>query len=443
MTYKVLWIDDQEEIVESTKLDADEYGIELDHFSNWQDAEVALRSNFDDYTAIIFDAYCKIKPSEDIKEEFIGTVLPSLARIIGEKHKLIPWYILSAGTMRDFTPIIRSAISARGDYNEECGQMLYIKDVSDDDPSNSHFLYENICKVGRERANNVVLFRHKEVFSYLGKDKLINERARKIMFKMLSALYQPEENIKFEYAGNPLRKVVEYVFRAARKIGVLTDECFDERDHIRLLDACRYLSGLTINCYNGKEMKKYKARWGNAGTEKDGSDGNTVFPSDIAMIVKNLLNYSSSDSHTYEELPYFVDEHNKELFFSYVFQLCHIIKWFGKFAEEHPDIEENKKFQKIVREDPEKPKAGIKDNWKEKKVKIKELPYIPPMSAQEHVGRSYMIFKDKETYYCGTCKLDDSIPYKSGQSIIIDEVRPNEGDDKERYPFIATKVSPL
>ena len=31
LTYKVLWVDDQEEIVESTKLDADEYGIELDH----------------------------------------------------------------------------------------------------------------------------------------------------------------------------------------------------------------------------------------------------------------------------------------------------------------------------------------------------------------------------------------------------------------------------
>ena len=81
LTYKVLWVDDQEEIVESTKLDADEYGIELDHYSNWEDAEIALRNNFEDYTAIILDAYCQIKPSEDIKEEFIGAVLPSLARI--------------------------------------------------------------------------------------------------------------------------------------------------------------------------------------------------------------------------------------------------------------------------------------------------------------------------------------------------------------------------
>ena len=91
---------------------------------------------------------------------------------------------------------------------EEWGQMLYIKDAPDDDPQNSRFLYENICRVGKAQANNAVLFRHREVFSYLGTDKLIDERARKIMLKMLSALYLPEENIKYEYAGNPLRKVV-------------------------------------------------------------------------------------------------------------------------------------------------------------------------------------------------------------------------------------------
>ena len=100
LTYKVLWVDDQEEIVESTKLDADEYGIELDHYTNWQEAEVALRNNFEDYSAIILDAFCKINKKEDKKEEFINAVLPSLARLYGEKNKLIPWYILSAGRSR-------------------------------------------------------------------------------------------------------------------------------------------------------------------------------------------------------------------------------------------------------------------------------------------------------------------------------------------------------
>ena len=71
-----------------------------------------------------------------------------------------------------------------------------------------------------------------------------------------------------------------------------------------MLDASRYLAGLTIDCYQGRKVS-HQARWGKAGEGKDGAGGDSVFPSDIAMLVKNILNYASSDSHTYEELPSF------------------------------------------------------------------------------------------------------------------------------------------
>ena len=438
LTYKVLWVDDQEEIVESTKLDADEYGIELDHYTNWQEAEVALRNNFEDYSAIILDAFCKINKKEDKKEEFINAVLPSLARLYGEKNKLIPWYILSAGTMNYFSHTVQGAEYQH--QTSEWGQMLYIKDVPDDDPKNSRFLFENIKRVGKSQANNIVLFRHKEIFSYLGKDRLIDERARKAMLKMLSALYLPEENIKYEYAGNPLRKVVEYIFRSARKLGFLTSDCFDNKDHIVLLDASRYLSGLTINCYDGRTVK-YQARWGKPGTGKDGAGGDTVFPSDIAMLVKNILNYSSSDSHTYEEEPYLIDEQTKELFFGYVMQLCHVIKWFGKYAENNPDIEANTKKQMIIKQSKEELKP--KEKEKQKKMEIEKVSVsIAPPTIEEIKSKKYLIMRDGATLYCGRCKLDASISYTSGQ-VVLEEIVNNEGDDKTNYPYIATKISKI
>ena len=156
LTYKVLWVDDQEEIVESTKLDADEYGIELDHYTNWQEAEVALRNNFEDYSAIILDAFCKINKKEDKKEEFINAVLPSLARLYGEKNKLIPWYILSAGTMNYFSHTVQGAEYQH--QTSEWGQMLYIKDVPDDDPKNSRFLFENIKVLSSVEAGRLTRF---------------------------------------------------------------------------------------------------------------------------------------------------------------------------------------------------------------------------------------------------------------------------------------------
>ena len=110
IVYKVLWVDDDKDIVKGTQLDAEEYGIQLDHYSNWEEAEIALKSNFKEYTAIILDANCQIKPNEPIKEWFITTVLPSLTGMFGENKRYIPWYILSAGTMDNFSFGMRSRI---------------------------------------------------------------------------------------------------------------------------------------------------------------------------------------------------------------------------------------------------------------------------------------------------------------------------------------------
>ena len=439
LTYKVLWVDDQEEIVESTKLDADEYSIELDHYTNWQEAETALKNNFEDYTAIVLDAFCKVRQDEDIKDVFISAVLPRLARICGEKKRFIPWYILSAGTMENFSRTVEGAEYEH--QTSEWGQMLYLKDVPDDDPKNSRILYENILRVGKAQANNIVLFRHRDVFTYLGEGKLIDERARKAMLKMLSALYVPEENIKYEYVGNPLRKVIEFIFRAAKKLGLLTEDCFDEKDHIVLLDANRYLSGLTINCYDGREIK-YQARWGKAGTGKDGSGGEFVFPSEIAMLVKNILNYSSSESHTYEEKPYLIDEQNKELFFGYLMQLCHVIKWFGQYASDNSDIERNKKMQRVIGISKDSIKSKTKDELIVKKIKKEDVGIVTSVcpTLEEIIGKQYLVMKDGKTLYCGNCKLDASLHCKEYQKVTLVNAIPNEGEDKDRFAYIATEI---
>lgn len=352
--YKVLWVDDLNraenneltDFYEGWQLKAEKYNIELVPFDNWEEAEKSLRKDFDEYSAIILDANCKIHKEDTEQEEFITAVLPSLTNIFGEKRSLLPWYILSAGTMTNFGKIVNGARYQHSKHDEDWGEMLYLKDVREGGNAPEK-LFENIVRVAKDMAMNVVLFRHYDTFCYLGQDKLIDARARELMLRMLSALYSPEENIKYEYAGNPLRKVVEYIFRAARKIGLLTEKCFDNKDHIILLDASRYLAGLTIDCYHGRKVS-HQERWGKAGEGKDGAGGDSVFPSDIAMLVKNILNYSSSESHTDEELPYLIDEQKKELFFGYVLQLCYVIKWFGKYAEENSNVEENKKKQVVI-----------------------------------------------------------------------------------------------
>ena len=407
---KVLWIDDEEKIVKSTKQDADEYGIMLDHYSNWQEAEKALKNNFEDYSAIIFDAFCQIRPNEDIKEEFITTVLPSLTGLFGEKKKYIPWFILSAGTMTNFSFIVKSATEHH--LSSEWGQMVYIKDRPDDDPQNSRFLFENIREVGEKQSNNIVLFRYRDVFRYLGEGKLIDNEARKEMLKMLSALYYPENHTGYTYEGNPLRKVMEYVFRAANKMGLLPQECFERDNQLNLLESNRYMSGMNT--------KHSHLRYGEAGPESDGSGGQTIFPKYMGHMTRAIIEFGSIDSHTNEAYPYTIDDANltltedeKELFFSYVLQLCHVIKFFGQFVDKNPDVAKNKAMKKVL--------STI------------------AASAADYEGFKGEIKQDsKGNCYCDKCILSFNAAQKNvGKRVELYDVTENEKSTKVLYPLWA------
>lgn len=424
VTYKVLWVDDDETIVASTLQDAEDYNLELVHFTNWQDAEVALRKHFQEYSAVILDANCKIHRDSIEEEEFITAILPSLLSIFSEKRQLLPWYLLSAGTMSNFESIVKGARYQHSSHESEWGNMLYLKDAVDGSDNSSARLFENIQRVAKDMATNIVLYRHRDVFAYLGENHIIDYQARVLMRRMLSALYYPEKNIKYEYAGNPIRKVVEYVFRAARKYGLLAEECFDKKDHIVLLDASRYMAGLNINYYEGREVKG-QIRWGNPGSAKDGAGGDSIFPSDIAMIVKNALNYSSADSHTEEETPYFIEEENKELFFSYVLQICHLIKWFGKYVKEHPDIEKNKEMKRVI--------TANNNNAKSNEVGTVRL------AKEDIIGKTYLVQSKNGIAVCGASKLSDDLQNRTG-AVTIKGVVNNNGSDKEEFPYIVTRI---
>lgn len=345
--YKVLWVDDELSIVQSMLTKAEGYNIDLCHVSNWKDAEQLLNTNFEDFSAIILDAECKIDNSNPEESSFIHKVLPSLKAIFGKKQEDIPWYILSAGTMENFDNTLNIAQFNRSDYEKEWGRMDYSKSSPADYDNCEEKLFENIRRVASNKTSNIILYRYKDTFKYLGDGKLLGKEAYNIMMKMLCNLYYPEKNLYFEYQGNPLRKVMEYLFRAAHKHGLLPNECFERCGQLNLLDANRFMSG--------KNTIHSMLRYGKEEDKRNGIQGDTIFPDYLGKITKNILNFASANSHTSESNEYtiddndlVVDENEKELFFGYVLQLCHAIKFFGHFVELHPNREENLSMIKKV-----------------------------------------------------------------------------------------------
>ena len=418
--YRVLWVDDQNkdeednltDFYEGWQLKAGNYDIELVPFDNWEEAEYTLRKDFDNYSAIILDAFCKYHKNDIEQELFIFKVLPRLIKLFEEKKRLIPWYILSEGTMSNYSQMMEGANFHHIPHEEEWGRMDYIKSAPSDDEKNFQYLFKNIIRVADKQPYNIVLFRHIDVFKYLGKDKLIDSQARNILLEMLSSLYTPDHNGKISYNGNPLRKVMEYVFRAAYKVGLLPQECIERDDQINLLESNRYMSGMNT--------RHSHLRYGMAGTGFEGGGGDTIFPEYMGHITKAIIAFGSIDSHTNEAFPYTIDdkdlsltENEKELFFSYVLQLCHIIKFFGNFVEEHPEIEVNKAMKKVID--------------------------VISARASDYEGYEGVIQQDSgNNYYCEKCILSYSAAKNHlGKKVKLYDVKENTKRTKTQYPLFA------
>ncbi len=410
--YKVLWVEDDQSIVQGYQIRAEEKNLDLEVATNWEEAKEKLLINFNEYSAIILDAQCRIKKSSGAPSHlFLGEVSDSLSRICGEKRKYIPWYVLSAGTMEKFDVILELINNEeRQSFNEQWGPLLYNKTdkriVYGREMDDVDVLFDNINRVASNIGINTVLFRHADVFKYLGEGKIIEHpQAKRYILKMLSALYYPEENINFEYEGNPLRKVIEYLFRSANKYGLLPDVCFDTKGGVNLTNSSKFMAGLDADAYEG--TNKYQIRYGVAGKD-------SIFDKEISNFVKGILDFSNSNSHTTDNEPYIIEDDKKEMFFAYLLQLCHVIKWFGRYVESHSDVEYNKSlFRKIET-----------DNTIDNK--------------SQYEGKVFLPEKDDEGYWhCGECWV--VIPYgQSGTMMKLRNISPNTNPKtKSKYPYFA------
>ena len=428
--YKVLWIDDEPEKVQVYKIWAGLRNIELVLRESWADAIPVLEKEFNELTAIILDANCKLNTADMGPDEgFLVGVLQELTGYFAKRERYIPWYILSAGTMSNFSFITNMVIRReRREREKDWGATVYIKPDVENQGENSP-LFNNIRLVGVNQSNNIVLYRYREVFKYLGANALISDEARKILLKALAVLYYPEENINYEFAGNPIRKVVEYVFKAGLKNGLLTNVFLDRKGFVIIWDSMQYLCGM--------EPTNIPFRFGKRGTKKDYSDNESVLPTTCYNTFKGLLNYVNVDSHTLgeeDDSPYKIDAESKDLFFSYVLFLCHIITCFGKYVEQHPDIEENRK--KCV---------SIPDR-KTTKEPLETKPaveFVQRVLPEEFIGQQFNVLQEKTFKYIGACKISPDIRVNLMARVRIEEVVPNTDKDNAKYPYIATKITIL
>ncbi len=400
----ILWVEDNEKLHLSFQMEAKRapYYLKLIPNSCWIDAEKVLMENYDDISAIILDAKCKYKNDDpDDTLLFLPNVLARLGELALLKKRTIPWFILSAGDGGDSGEVGRLdwTKSRRLEWDDWEGDF-YKKSI--DRPA----LFSRIRKiavVSNEIQIKTILY--KPVFEALNSMEGFDHRmAKNCLTDVLVALHFPLDNLDFKASlyYNQLRQVLECLFRACNKVGLVPDECI-ENGQVNLHQSYMYMAG--------KEAKY-------AGVVFNGEAGEKIASPHIASEMSSILYLGNNKSHTVEldendQLmmeEFFRTNNSKYIIFSLALQMCDVIVWLKDYMSKHSDKVENlSKCKQIDKDDKAK-----------------------------YEGKEFYPEKDENNYWhCGEC----SVPIKSihiGQKIRLRDVADNtDTRTKQQYKYFA------
>jgi hypothetical protein len=424
--YKVLLVDDNKALGTSLQPQAERYSLDLQQCECWEDAKQVFsnKNDFLEWDAIILDARCVDRKGSPADLHFLQCALRDINVFCERYNSKIPWYVLTAGGKEDFEFVMEDVRRIPRD-EKEWGKMLYFKDKPCDENGKDDidYLFENIQKAAPLRTRNKIKQQYSALFEVM-KSCQFEPESEDIMISVLSALHFPEENKGFDPVlyYNRLRQMVEYLFRAANKIGLLPDY-FIEGGKVNLQGSSLYLDDKPFT--PSKDSTILSIRYG--------EEGERVFHKNIASIVKNVLSVTSHHSHTIEIdkedekelLAYYLETRSPNLLFGYALQLCEVIIWFGNYAKSHNDREANLAKCKVVK--------------KETESILEQKPVI-----EEYEGKTFLLEQDeKRNLHCGYCLVSyKQNQDKIGNMVLLKEVEENKnsGELKKKYPYFASKV---
>ena len=321
--YNVLWVDEEPDKLGFKEI-AQRYDINVQQSRSWDRAKTALTSRFDSFSAVVLDGNSVIEDGTVSTPDFLYQAVREMEGIFAQHEERLPWYVLSSGTAPDFEKTIqRVAMGERNSMEEEWGRVFFRKG------SDLNELCVTIKHAATGKKDNKIRTMYSDVFRTL--ETYFTPDARQTMLDILKALHFPEENRNFDAVlyYTQLRRILEHLFRAANRLGMLPDEILGPKDKVNLANSSLYLSGREVNL--GSKMVRYK------------KPGQYIFPPVIAQIVKSILVVANKNSHTVELdaqgkaviMDYYNSLHSNNFLFGYTLHLCDVIIWFGRYARKY------------------------------------------------------------------------------------------------------------
>jgi hypothetical protein len=339
---KVLWVDDNKQLLQQLPREAYPKGILLDPYECWEEAERALLANFDDYDAIILDAKCKFKKNEGAKaQRFLTNALSSINTICGNRSHQIHWYVLSmgggeVGDINDSIPDTRKIWDGDWETHElnKDHRPYYLK-TNDEQLA----LFERIKRqISQSNRTIIRTTLYHDVFRAIDVCHL-NPDAASLLEDLLLPIHFPEtKGVSEKHLTYAVRKIIEYIFRAMIQEWHLLPDGLLVKNKVNLFNSSLIIKGTDVRegGKNGRIILKA------AGKIMDVIAGNNIgnmvtsvgdfvhtMGEEDTKLAPNMLEHFKITANT----PY--------LLRSYALQLCDLLMQLEDIVSKYPDPEKN------------------------------------------------------------------------------------------------------
>ncbi len=329
---QVLWVEDDPMVTEAYPDEAEVYGLQLVPYPCWDDAKMALENEYDRWSAIILDAKCKFhKDSADNAVVFLREALKDISVTAKEKHRTIPWYVLSGGDIGEISDSINEdRLKWDDDWTKSKNKTFYSKNTDRED------LFHRINIHANKSPRLQIQEMYHNVFDVI-EECGIGDNAYNALEDLLIPIHFSDVITDEDYNGRfkNVRTIYEYLFKSMGDKGILPD--WGKKVNAQW-SSC-LLAG--IDAKNNSEIVKYKSN-------------SPILPKilqgclrEIVNVVPKMLHAEDEDTNSNEErkgTEYLrMVDNSTFLLKSYTFQLCDLILWYRNYLKDHKDKNANMK----------------------------------------------------------------------------------------------------
>jgi FixJ family two-component response regulator len=306
MRIRVLWIDDEYQLLSAFISLAEQFDMDILPFESSEEGLSELKRNVEKYDAVILDVKGRLNSQYTaLNHKGFGIAWKEIHFIQGSSGRDLPIFIFTG------QPDI---INAK-DFKDQHGDFFQ-------KGRDEKLLIESISRRVKDSANYKIRLKFNRVLA-LANDSFIGTNSEPILLGLIMDLSSNEQPINSESKFNNIRKILELMVDRLVKLNIIPSEITKETG--RLSKTIRLLSGGVESGY------KF-------------TDG--VLNPLISESVKWVSNISNDASHATENLKinvhsFIQSQCSPYLYFATIYQLFDILIWFGEFAAKNQDTVSN------------------------------------------------------------------------------------------------------